>query len=107
MARFCDVVGYAEMQETAPGVWSEVFTERTYYGDVIRNARRLEDGSHLNNDVTVNNSISILADAYAEQNIHALRYVGWMGAKWKVTNVEVQRPRLVLTIGEVYNVPSN
>ena len=103
MAKFYGVVGYAETKETSPGVWEEVVSERKYAGDVIRNARRWENGEHLNDDLNVNNMISIVADAYAQQHFFAIRYVEWMGALWKVTNVEVQRPRLILTIGGMYN----
>ena len=103
MARFCGIVGYAETTETKPGVWTDTFTERTYRGDVTRNTRRLDSGESLNDDISVSNTISIVADAYAYQNFFAIRYVNWMGANWKVTNVEVQRPRLILSLGGVYN----
>lgn len=103
MAKFYGVVGYAETKETTPGVWTEAITERKYRGDITRNTRRLEGANQVNDNVTVNNTISICADAYAYQNFFAIRYVEWMGARWKVTNVEVQRPRLILTIGGVYN----
>jgi len=103
MAKFYGVVGYAETKETTPGVWTETITERKYRGDITRNARRLEGTSQVNDNITINNTISICADAYAYQNFFAIRYVEWMGANWKVTNVEVQRPRLILTIGGVYN----
>ncbi len=105
MAKFYDVVGYAETSETRPGIWEECITERPYFGDVIRNARRLEAGESVNDNVVVNNSISIVADPYANHHFLAIRYVQWMGALWKVTNVEVQSPRLLLTIGGVYNGP--
>jgi len=103
MAKFYGAIGYAETKETAPGVWRESITERSYYGDVIRNTRRWEGSEHLNDDLNINNLISIVADAYANENFFAIRYIIWMGSKWKVTNVEVQRPRLVLTIGGLYN----
>lgn len=107
MGKFFGVVGYVETKETAPGVWTDVVTEHQYYGDVLRNVRRLENGENLNDNINVNNSISIVADAYAERNFFAIKYVEWMGALWKVTNVEVQRPRLILTIGGVYNGPKD
>lgn len=103
MAKFYGIVGYVATEETSPGVWEEVQTERDYTGDVLRNTRRWESSGHLNDDLNVNNSISIVADAFAYQHFFAIRYVKWMGASWKVTNVEVQRPRLLLTIGGVYN----
>lgn len=103
MAKFYDVVGYAETHESSPGVWKEIITERPYYGDVLRNTRRLEGADSINGDVVLNNRISIVVDPYAYQHFLAIRYVKWMGASWKVTNVEVQSPRLVLTIGGAYN----
>ena len=103
MARYYDSVGYAETVETSPGVWKERITERKYYGDVIRNTRRLEAGTNVNDNVIIKNSISIIADPYARQNYFNIRYAKWMGTAWKVTNVEVQYPRLLLTIGGVYN----
>lgn len=103
MAKYYGTVGYAETSMIRPGVVAEMFVERKYYGDVIRNVRRLEHGSSINDDVVVNNQISIVADAYAYEHFFAIRYAEWMGVNWKVTNVEVQRPRLLLTIGDVYN----
>lgn len=105
MARFYGVVGYMTNEETAPGVWGEVITRRNYSGDVIKNTKRFQSGDNLNDDITVNNLISIVADDYAYEHFFALRFVEWMGASWKITNVEVQRPRLILTIGGVYNEP--
>lgn len=103
MAKFYGAIGYAETTETAPGVWSEGFTERNYFGDVIKNTRRWQAGENLNDNLVVNNIISIVADPFANDNIHTMRYVRWMGVAWKITNVEVQRPRLILTLGGVFN----
>lgn len=103
MAKFYGNIGYAESVETAPGVWKEQITERAYYGDLTRNTRRLQSSSQLNDDINVANEISILADPFAYQNFHSMRYADFMGAKWKISTVEVQYPRLILTIGGVYN----
>lgn len=103
MAKYYGRVGYAETVETSPGVWEEVLAERKYYGDVIRNSRRWENGESLNDNLTVNNSISIIADDYAYKHFAFIRYVEWMGCLWKPSNVEVQRPRIILQIGGVYN----
>lgn len=103
MAKFYGAVGYAETVETRPSIWQEAVVERPYYGDIVRNIRRLENGDSVNDDITVNNNISIVADPYAREHFFAIRYVKWMGIAWKVTNVEVQSPRLLLTIGGVYN----
>jgi hypothetical protein len=107
MARFHGEVGYASAAvESAPGVWKDTIVERTYFGDAIRTNRRLQEGDSLNKDIVVNNSISIVADAYAAANFSAIRYVRWNGALWTVVDVEVQRPRLLLRLGGVYNGPT-
>lgn len=106
MAKYYGQVGYAVTSETRPGVWEETITERNYRGDVLRNTRKLEGSDNINSSPVINNSISIVADPYAYENILAIRYVRWMGTIWKVTNVEVQSPRLLLTIGGVYNGPT-
>ena len=103
MAKFYGVVGYATTEETAPGVWTETIVERSYYGDLIRNTRKLQTASQVNDDINVSNEISIVADPYANENFHSMKYAEFMGTKWKITSVEVQYPRLVLTIGGVYN----
>lgn len=105
MAKFYGKVGYGETQEFANGVWKDVITEVPYFGDVVRNTRKLQSGEKVNDDLTVGNSISIVADAYANEHFFAIRYVEWMGAQWTVTEVEVQSPRLLLRLGGVYNGP--
>lgn len=103
MAKFFGAIGYGLNEETRPGVWKDQIIERQYYGDLIRNTRRLQSTENLNDDINIANEISVVADPFAYQNFHAMRYVEFMGAKWKITNVEVQYPRLILTIGGVYN----
>lgn len=105
MAKFHGEIGYGETVEKAPGVWEDVITERSYFGDIIRNSRQLREGEEINNDLSVSNSISIVADAYANEHFFAIRYVKWAGTLWKVSNVEVQSPRLILRLGGVYNGP--
>lgn len=103
MAKFYGKVGYAEHVETAPGVWVEQITEKQYYGDEVANIRKLESSGNFNDNINISNKISIVADPYAYQNFHAMRYIEFMGAKWKISNVEVLRPRLILTVGGLYN----
>lgn len=105
MAKYYGPIGYSLTSETAPGVWTEEIIERDYIGDVIRNTRRWKNGEHLNDDIVINHTISIIADPFAFTNFYAMRYVKWMGTNWKITNVEVQTPRIILTIGGVYNAP--
>ncbi len=103
MAKFYGPVGYADTVETAPGVHEEKITERMYSGDLLRNTGLIQSTETLNDNINVANEISIVADPFAYQNFYRMRYVGFMGTKWKVTKVEVQYPRLILTIGGVYN----
>lgn len=104
--RFYGPVGYGFTEETAPGVWTEQFVEVNYYGDVIRNSRKLENGDKVNDDISVGNSISIVADAYANEHFFAMRYVKWAGVFWKVADVTVESPRLILRLGGVYDGPT-
>ena len=103
MAKWFGVVGFAETVETAPDVWVEKITKRSYYGDLLRNTRRLQASDQLNDNITIANEISIVSDPYANQHFHAIRYVEFAGTKWKVSNVEVLYPRLKLTLGGEYN----
>ena len=106
MARFFGRIGYGEPVETTPGVWEDVMTEYSYYGDVIRSSRELRQGENLNDDLSVQNSISIVADEYANDHFFAIRYVEWAGTLWTISSVESQSPRLLLRLGEVYNGPT-
>lgn len=103
MAKWFGVVGFAETVEMAPDIWTEQITKRSYYGDLLRNNRRLQASDQLNDNITIANEISIVSDPYANQHFHAIRYVEFAGTKWKVSNVEVLYPRLKLTLGGVYN----
>lgn len=104
MAKWFGKIGFAETKETKPGVWEEIITVREYYGDVTRNTRRFQSSENLNDNIAVSNDISIVADPYAIQNFHSIRYIEFMGAKWKINNVEVSYPRLILTLGDICNV---
>lgn len=103
MAKFRGVVGYVNTTEVEPGVWESETIEKTYSGDVLRNTRRWEKSEHLNDDLNINNTVSIVADKFANENFYAMKYVKWAGVAWKITNVEIARPRFILTLGGVYN----
>ena len=107
MAKFYGEIGYGETVEVSPGVWQDQIVEYIYYGDVVRNSRKLlQEGEQLNADLSVGNSISIVADAYANEHFFAIRYIRWAGTLWTVSDVEVQSPRLILRLGGVYNGPT-
>lgn len=105
MGKFYNVVGYVIDTESAehPGAVFEEPVERFYKGDLLENNRRLESSDEKNDDITLSNRISIVADAYAYSHFFSIRYVKWMGGVWKVTKVDVEPPRLILTFGGVYN----
>lgn len=108
MARFYGPIGYGSPVESPSnsGIWVDEIEEYEYSGDVIRNSRRLEDGQGLNSDIALVNQISIVADEFAFQHFFKIKYVGWMGVLWTVTSVEVRSPRLILSLGSVYNGPT-
>lgn len=103
MAKWAGKVGFEITMETEPGVWEETIVERRYYGDANRTTRRLESSGGVNDNINISNEISFVADPYANQNFHTIRYAEYMGTKWKVSNIDVQYPRLILTLGGVYN----
>lgn len=103
MAKFYGVIGYGDTVEVEPGIWEDQIVEHEYYGDLIKNTRKLESSGGINDDINITNNISIVADPYANKNFHNMRYVTFMGTKWKIKNIEVEYPRLILTLGDVYN----
>ena len=81
----------------------EKITEHEHCGEVVRNTSKLVTSDNLNDNVDVNTEISIIADTYAIENFSSMRYIEYMGAKWKITTVEPKYPRLILSIGGLYN----
>ena len=103
MSKWFGKIGYSEVVEVIPGVWEEQITEREYFGDVYKISRKLQSASQVNDNIDVSNEISIVADPFARDNFSSIRYIEFMGTKWKVSNVEVVYPRLNLRIGGLYN----
>lgn len=104
MAKWCGIIGYVESVEKTPGVWKDVITEKKYVGDVERNSSRWTTRTESTNDnLSINNQITIISDAFARLNFHHMKYVEFMGTKWKIDNVDVQYPRLILSLGGEYN----
>ena len=103
MAKFYGKIGYGVSAEIRPGVWDEIITEKPYYGDVNKLSRRLRTDDKVVDDINIANEISILADPFAYENFSTMKYVEYMGAKWKINKVEVRFPRLTLVTGGVYN----
>ena len=104
MAKWAGVIGFLdETKETAQSVYKEEFIERKYYGDVVKNNRRLVTADKVNDDISVQNQLSIVADPYAMNHFYSMKYATFCGAKWKVTDVQVEHPRLTLTLGGLWN----
>ena len=103
MTKWYGMIGYAETVETEPGIWEPTIIERPYFGDIIQNIRMLQNSSEINDNVNINNQFSVVSDPYAVQHIHDMKYIEFQGTKWKVSNVTVQYPRLLLSIGGIWN----
>ena len=108
MARFFGEVGYGTPVETPPdsGIWVDEIVEFSYQGDIIRKARNLDTSDSVNGELTISNSISIVADEYAFEHFFNIKYARWAGVPWAVSSVEVRAPRLILNLGSVYNGPT-
>ena len=101
MNRWYGKIGFAEQVEVAQSVWTEQITERIYRGDILRNTRRLQDSQQINSNISISNQISVIGDAYIRDHFVDMRWVEFMGAKWKATEVDAsQSPRLIITLGE-------
>ena len=105
MSKYYGAIGYSVTSEIRPGVYDQTVIERLYTGDILQNQRRWESGELMNDDLNVSNRVSIVADDYAYENVGNMRYVRFLGTTWKVKTVEVNRPRLIISLGGVYNGP--
>lgn len=107
MAKFCGIIGYEELTELTPGDWRPKITERKYYGDLTRNYGKHDSSGNVNDDINIANEVSIIADPYAAEHFFAIRYLKFNTPKiagvWKVNSVEVTYPRLILTLGGIWN----
>lgn len=104
MAKYSGKIGFEEVVETEPGIWEKKIVERTYFGDLVKFYRSSTGTDKVNTDITMNNQISIVADAYANRNFFAMLYAEFLGVKWRITNIDVQPPRLILSLGGIFNV---
>ena len=105
MAKFHGIIGYAISTEITPGVWTDVITSREYFGDVLRETKEWREANQVNDNLTIGNRISVVGDDFAYSNFSAMRFIVWAGVYWKVSSIEIQRPRLILSLGGVYNGP--
>lgn len=102
MARYFGGIGFAVQEETRPGVWEDVIEERPYKGEVLHSGRRWDASENINDNVTLTNRFSIVSDAYLYSHIPAMRYLKYHGTKFKITSVEIDRPRVTISVGGVY-----
>lgn len=103
MAKWSGKIGFAENVEYEPGNWEPNIVERQYYGDVIRNISKRQNSGGVNDNIVIANNISIVADPYANNNLHTMKYIEFQGTKWKIESAEVQFPRITISIGDVWN----
>lgn len=97
------MIGYGITKETVPGVWVDTIIEKEAYGDILKNSRQMDSSDKVNSDISINNRISIVADPYIQENFQFIKYVKFLGISWRVSSVEVEYPRLILTLGGIYN----
>lgn len=103
MARYAGLVGYVTTEETFPGVWSPVERPKVMKGDIIRMSSAVQSGDKINDDISLNHRVSLIGDAYSFGNYYNIKWIELDGRKLKVDSVEIQRPRLILSLGGVYN----
>lgn len=103
MSKFAGLVGYVTQEESVPGVWSPVENPKMMKGDIIRQSSTNQNGDKVNSDVSLNHRVSLLGDAYAFNNYYSLKWIQLNGRKWEISSVELQRPRIVVTVGGLWN----
>lgn len=101
--KYCGNIGFAMTVERDPGIWVDTIVEKRCFGDVIKNSRRWETGDKVNDDLQVNNQISIVADSFCQAHLFQMKYITWFGTAWKVSTVDIAYPRIIITLGGVWN----
>ena len=96
-------IGYARTEETSPGVYQQIITEKQYYGDLVRSTAQIIDSSTINSSVKLNNNISVLCNNYMSDNLGCVRYLTFKKSKWKVSSMEIKDNRIIFTLGDLYN----
>ncbi len=103
MSKCSGVIGYALVGETQPGVWTEGITDKKYYGDIVRDNRKIVDQTQINDSVVISNNISVVSNKFMLENMAFMRYISFMGSKWNISSVDIKPPRFIITIGGLYN----
>lgn len=107
MPRCSGVIGYALAVETQPGIWLEQITEKKYYGDIVKDNRRIVDNESINGSININNTISIVSNKFMLENLSYMRYITFMNSKWKISTVEIIPPRVTISLGGLWNEQPN
>lgn len=103
MPKCSGVIGYALAGETQPGVWTEGITEKKYFGDIVKDNRRIVDQGEVNGSINISNNISIISNRFMLENMAYMRYLVFNNSKWKISSVEIKPPRIIITLGGIYN----
>lgn len=104
MARWHGKVGYTVTGKVEAGLYEEEeVMVREYSGDYSGFAWQNQNSGGINDNLVISGTVSIVADQFAYQNCSNISYVEVEGTKWKVTKIEPQHPRLILSLGGVYN----
>ena len=103
MGKIYGYIGFIDTVETSPGVWEPVPVERGYAMTVVKTVQNWDAHGNVVDDFNIRSVFSIIADPYTNENLQKIKYVVYMGIAWKVNNIEVEHPRLILSTGGVYN----
>lgn len=106
MARFYGTVGFMQTVEddSRPGMYFEKITEYPKrYGDILTNKWNSSPGKSINDDFKVANRISVVCNKKMISEAQFARYIIWNNVKWEITSVDIEPPRLIFTLGGIYN----
>lgn len=106
--RFYGNVVYVEQveREDRPGVMVDKPTVRTVKGNVKKNFYRWKNNPNQStlDAENVSHIIEIVADPYAINHFGSMRYIEWLGQKWKIESVDASSlPQLTIYVGGLYN----
>lgn len=105
MSKYVGMIGFGMNRETEPGVWEDEVIERKYRGDILKNNQHFAVGGTTSGELRISNHFSILCDSFAFDHVSDIRYLEWRGNRWMVDSIEIEYPRLIMTIGGIYNGP--
>lgn len=102
MAKYCGFIGFAETVEESPGIWTEKITEKKYIGDIVKRSVK-NTNNEINTNFTISNNISIISNSYLDNNLGKMKYITFMGSKWLISDIQVSKPRINISVGGLYN----